>query len=656
MRLNLHFALYFLLGITLNSNAQQLQRLKYNNPGLAVDLHVGLWAWPVPVDYDQDGDLDLLISCPDVPYDGVYSFENPDGSASPVFKAPVRITDKIKNISPSYVNGQLKILVPGAEITLQENGSFSEPVKIYHQTKLEPENIKVRANQWKYVDYENDGDLDILVGHGIWTDYGWDNAFNEKGEWTNGPLHGYSYVIINSGTKDEPEFEKPFKIMAGNEPADVYGMPSPCMEDFDGDGDLDLICGEFVDSFTWFENIGTREEPEYTKGRKLESGGDIIRMDLEMMVVTSVDWDQDGDVDLIVGQEDGRVAFMENTGVVKKNMPVFKHPVFFKQEADDLIFGALTTPWSVDWDDDGDEDLISGNTAGYIGFIENLDGATPPKWAEPVYLEANGKPIRIMAGYNGSIQGPCEAKWGYTTLSVGDWDGDGLKDIVANSILGTVVWYKNFGSKGKPKMKEAQNVEVLWGNNAPKPAWNWRDSGKTELLTQWRTTPIVEDLNKDGVSDLIVLDHKGYLSFFEGKILNGRKMIQPGKRIFISEDNLVYDNGHKVTDDKSRELRLNPSIAGSSGRRKICFADWNNDGKPDLIVNSKPNVAWLENVTTKPGEFVFRKHDSLGDKQLAGHTTSPTKVDWNKDGIDDILIGAEDGCFYYLQNPATHKK
>src|SRR5690606_24292769 len=33
-----------------------------------------------------------------------------------------------------------------------------------------------------------------------------------------------------------------------------------------------------------------------------------------------------------------------------------------------------------------------------------------------------------------------------------------------------------------------------------------------------------------------------------------------------------------------------------------------------------------------------------------GHTTSPTIVDWNEDGVPDLLLGAEDGHFYYLEN------
>ena len=88
-------------------------------------------------------------------------------------------------------------------------------------------------------------------------------------------------------------------------------------------------------------------------------------------------------------------------------------------------------------------------------------------------LEAGGKPFRIMAGPNGSIQGPAEAKWGYTTLSVADWDGDGLPDIVFNSIWGRVEWLRNVGTRGQPRLAAAARVEVEWPGTPPKPAWTW---------------------------------------------------------------------------------------------------------------------------------------------------------------------------------------
>ena len=187
-------------------------------------------------------------------------------------------------------------------------------------------------------------------------------------------------------------------------------------------GDIDLICGEFLDGFTYFQNVGTRRAPRYSAGRKLMHGGKPLAMDLQMITPTPIDWDRDGDIDLVVGDEDGRVALVEHKGINAAGVPSFQPPVYFRQQAEDVKFGALVTPVSVDWDGDGDEDLICGNTAGYVGFIENLDGGNPPKWAEPVRLNAGGETLRIQAGENGSIQGPCEAKWGYTTLSVADWD------------------------------------------------------------------------------------------------------------------------------------------------------------------------------------------------------------------------------------------
>src|SRR5215813_10592855 len=54
----------------------ELTRLRYNHPGLVVDLGVGLWAWPLPCDADGDGDFDLIVSCPDRPSNGVWFFEN----------------------------------------------------------------------------------------------------------------------------------------------------------------------------------------------------------------------------------------------------------------------------------------------------------------------------------------------------------------------------------------------------------------------------------------------------------------------------------------------------------------------------------------------------------------------------------------------------
>ncbi|MCR9229143.1 MAG: VCBS repeat-containing protein [Flavobacteriaceae bacterium] len=618
----------------------ELQILKFNNPGLEVDLGVGLWASPIPMDFDGDGDLDLLVSCTDVPYAGTYFFENKQGGdiADVVFEKPVRVGEGIRNVSISHVDGEPRILGPGLEYERFAKQLFNQPVGIFDANEILKDYPKRRFSQWQYVDYENDGDIDILMGVDDWADYGWDEGFDEEGKWSRGNLHGLVYLIENRNGK----MVNTGKLTSGDgSPIDVYGNPTPNIEDFDGDGDLDIICGEFVDTFTWYENIGSRENPQYTTGRQLLNEEGLVVMDLEMMKPTAIDWNGDGTMDLIVGDEDGRVAFIENTGEVKDHMPVFKQAVYLKQKADDVKFGGLITPYSVDWDGDGDEDLLCGNTAGYFGFIENLGMDTEsgtPIWAAPEYLKADGEVIRILAGENGSIQGPAERKWGYTTLSVSDWDGDGLKDIIINSIWGKVEWYKNIGEANEPKLAAKAPVQVDWteGSELPKPAWNWWKPTGNELSTQWRTTPYTMDWNKDGLMDLVMLDHEGYLAFFERFTNgNGELMLKPSVRIFKN--------------DEVGELRLQAKTHGGSGRTKLTFTDWDGDGDLDLMVNGK-NIDFYENTGTVDGFTTFKNHGPVTEQRLAGHTTSPTTVDWNGDGVRDLLIGGEDGHLFWLKN------
>lgn len=620
----------------------EFKPVKFNNPGATSFVGVGLWAWPLPMDYDGDGDLDLLVSCPDKPFNGLYFFENKSGESFPDFEPPVRLGPAIPQVQASHTEGKARVMVPGAELR-----DFVEKLDQYPLALFSAEEIlkdfakKPRFNQWKMADYDGDGDQDLLVGIDDWSDYGWDNAFNAEGKWTNGPLHGYVYWVENqNGT-----YQNRGRIQINEKDLDVYGAPSPNLADYDRDGDLDLITGEFLDKMTYFENTGSRSVPRFAKGKLLSNSSGIIQMDLEMIIPVAVDWDRDGWTDLVVGDEDGRVAWVRNTGKIRSGVPVFESPQYFRQKADNLKFGALVTPVSYDWDLDGDLDIVAGNSAGYVAWIENLEDGPTPKWAEPKLLEVGGKPFRVQAGDNGSIQGPAEAKWGYTTLSVADWDGDGNGDLIINSIWGKVEWLKNTGNGS---LHPPKPVEVAWGDGpVPAPAWNWWRPGPTELATQWRTTPVAVDWNKDGLMDLVMLDHEGYLAFFERKWIGGKRILLPGKRIFYGENGSVFSSKNEVVDATPGVLRLNNREAGGSGRRKLSLLDWDNDGDLDLLVNSI-NVSLFEQVKAENGRVYFRNHGQLASRILAGHTTSPTFVDWNKNGTWDVLVGAEDGHFYHL--------
>lgn len=628
------------LGIVSGARADEpefkLQPLKYNNPQLVVDLGVGLWAFPLPLDYDGDGDMDLLVGCPDKPSQGTYYFENPSQDPAekmPVFRPGVRVGNGYHYMMLSNVGSESIVLRPGLEYRRDAESkkfNFGKPKKI--NAPSSPSSYvsgRTRGNMWRYVDFDGDGDRDIAVGLGDWSDLAWDHAYDSNGNWRNGPLHGYVYILANEGTDAEPKYSQtPQKLLAGEGEVDVYGWPSPNFADFDGDGDLDLLCGEFLDGFTYFQNTGSRTLPVYAAGQKLQSSsGKPLVMDLQMITPTAVDWDADGDMDLIVGDEDGRVALVENTGKLIDSAPSFESPKYFRQQADTLKFGALATPFAYDWDSDGDEDIVCGNTAGLISVFENLGAGDSglPKWSGPRLLEietdkGGRQPFRVLAGPRGSIQGPCEAKWGYTTLSVADWDSDGDGDIVYNSILARLGLLKNEGGTLVEEQFDSGRRELP-------PSWYWWQTPSSETLTQWRTTPLAIDFDGDKRLDLVMLDQEGFLTL--------RSSGGEAQRIFVDEEN--------------RPLQLNSGTCGRSGRVKLAMVDWDGDSRLDLLVNSE-NATWYRNCETRNGKVVLKKVGNLAKRNVAGHTSSPATCDFNWDGKPDLLVGSENGRIYFIDH------
>ena len=142
--------------------------------------------------------------------------------------------------------------------------------------------------------------------------------------------------------------------------------------------------------------------------------------------------------------------------------------------------------------------------------------------------------------------------------------------------------------------------------------------------------------------DLVMLDVEGYLCLWRRARKDGTLVVLPPERCLCDEHvtQLMFAGQNTKAGQKS-------NYAGGSGRRKFCFTDWTGDGKKDLIANSR-NVMLYEFVGKENGKWLYRNRGDLDKAPLAGHTTSLTACDFDGDGREELLVGAEDGFFYLL--------
>jgi hypothetical protein len=245
-------------------------------------------------------------------------------------------------------------------------------------------------------DIDGDGDLDAIVGATL-------KYYKNTGSST-APLY-----TAQTGTAN------PFNGI------DIWGGSAPTLADLDGDGDLDAIVGKNDGTLNYYENTGSRTAPLYT-GNGINVGN--------LSTPTLADIDGDGDLDAIVGKNDGTLNYYKNIG--SRTAPLYTGTA---NPFNGIDIGYYSAPTFADIDGDGDLDAIVGEEDGILNYYKNTGSRTAPFYTEQ---------IGTANPFNGIDIGTS------STPTLADIDGDGDLDAIVGENDGILNYYKNTGSSTAP--------------------------------------------------------------------------------------------------------------------------------------------------------------------------------------------------------------
>lgn len=302
-------------------------------------------------------------------------------------------------------------------------------------------------------------------------------------------------------------FADPVELTADSSPTRAITYPSPTFHDLDGDDVRELVVGDRFGRITIREFVGGDADSAWTANAMRSVTGKPLKLTnwcCTGMSLQFVDFDGDGHRDIVTATFGGTVFLVRGAADGWKRPEQLRdsqgRPIVLSLYYDtethrfanaDRSPPGVTHPrdhgvsaTAMDWDDDGDYDLLLGARSGRL-YLQLNQGA-------PGVPEFSGVNTQLVAG-----RYPLEVPGGLTAARDVDWDGDGLVDLVCGSFQGGAYLYRNSGEPGAPAFDAPV---ALLAPDGTRPA----DERGPD--TAWYVDPV--DYDGDGTLDLLVGGNK----------------------------------------------------------------------------------------------------------------------------------------------------
>jgi FG-GAP-like repeat/Secretion system C-terminal sorting domain len=424
---------------------------------------------PILVDIDADGDLDFFTGSSS----GKITFYQNTGS--PTNFVFTFITDFYKNIE--IIGGAVDDLRHGASsITFADTDGDNDKDlywgDLFGYSIYFIKNTGTAQNfNWNFIDTTSPEPNPYYSG-GFNMPGIFDINNDGRNDFFIGVLIGSKSIdnfvyFRNDGPLNNPAFTKVTDNFILS--ADIGSYSYPAASDIDNDGDKDLFIG-CDHSVAFFRNTGSAGAPAYT----LVNDSLALNISNFNYAPSLGDLDGDGKKDLVLGYyATARLKFFRNTGTVTN--PVFTYQ---SSQLDTMNLQQSSAPLLVDIDNDGDLDIIAGNSSGRLTHYRNNGNASAFSYQF------------ITNNYLNASVGNDAAP------TAGDLDGDGDLDLLVGNRVGLIHFYRNTGTVSSP-------VFAFVTNNY------------AGVNTYQNAVPLIMDVNNDSDPDLFVGNTKGGLYFYE---------------------------------------------------------------------------------------------------------------------------------------------